>query len=190
RYVREVGMASAVLLALGTRKGLWLATSRDGRASWSVTGPHHPMTDVYAVAIDTRRATPRLLAGVTSEHFGPSVVTSDDVGATWREAAVAPIAFPQDTDAALSRVWQLAPGPANEPDVVYAGVEPSALVPFGGRRPDVRLRRRPVGSSAPAILGAGRRRQSRPHGPAAPERRAPHHRGDVDGRRLRHRRRR
>ena len=119
-------MAKTVL-AIGTRKGLWLATSTDGRASWELTGPHHPMTDVFAVAIDTRRATPRLLAGVTSEHFGPSVATSDDLGASWQEPDHAPVAFPEDTGVALGRVWQLAPGPATEPDVVYAGVEPSAL---------------------------------------------------------------
>jgi photosystem II stability/assembly factor-like uncharacterized protein len=115
-----------VLLAIGTRKGLWLATSTD-RSSWELTGPHHAMTDVYAVAIDTRRDTPRLLAGVRSEHWGPSVATSDDLGATWQEPDHAPVAFPEDTGEALGRVWQLAPGPAGEPDVVYAGVEPSAL---------------------------------------------------------------
>jgi hypothetical protein len=75
----------AVLLAIGTRKGLWLATS-DDRASWEVTGPHHPMTEDHA-----------------------------------------PVSFPEDTGAALERVWHIAPGPASEPDVVYAGVEPSAL---------------------------------------------------------------
>jgi hypothetical protein len=114
------------LLGIGTRKGLWLATS-DDRVDWEVTGPHHPMTDVYAFAIDTRRSTPRLLAGVTSEHFGPSVAVSDDLGATWREPDHAPVAFPTDTGAALRRVWQLTPGPADEPDLVYAGTEPSAL---------------------------------------------------------------
>ena len=45
----------SVLLAIGTRKGLWLATSADGRVSWELSGPHHPMTEVYAVGIDTRR---------------------------------------------------------------------------------------------------------------------------------------
>ncbi|SHN47326.1 WD40/YVTN/BNR-like repeat-containing protein [Cryptosporangium aurantiacum] len=120
-------MANTALLAIGTRKGLWLATSDDGRASWQVSGPHHPMTDVYAVAIDVRGATPRLLAGITSEHFGPSVSVSDDLGATWYEPDHAPVAFPAETGAALGRVWQLAPGPVSEPDVVYAGVEPSAL---------------------------------------------------------------
>ena len=75
----------ATLLAIGTAKGLFLATSTDDRRSWEITGPHFPMTGVYAVAVDTRRSTPRLLAGVTSSHFGPSVATSDDLGATWDE---------------------------------------------------------------------------------------------------------
>jgi photosystem II stability/assembly factor-like uncharacterized protein len=113
------------VLAIGTRKGMWLATSEDGRATWDVRGPHHPMTDVYAVGFDARRPAPRLLAGITSEHYGPSVAYSDDLGATWQEPDHAPIAFPEDTGAALTRVWQFAPG--SEPDVVYAGVEPSAL---------------------------------------------------------------
>ncbi|MFB9903264.1 WD40/YVTN/BNR-like repeat-containing protein [Allokutzneria oryzae] len=120
-----------VLLAIGTRKGLWLARSTDGRASWSLTGPHHPMTAVYSVAVDTRRGTPRLLAGVHSEHFGPSVMTSDDLGASWQEPDHAPVAFPEDTGATLGQVWQLAPGPSSQPEVVYAGVEPSALFRSG-----------------------------------------------------------
>jgi photosystem II stability/assembly factor-like uncharacterized protein len=113
------------VLAIGTRKGLWLATSEDDRRTWDVAGPHHPMTDVYAVGFDTRGRTPRLLAGVHSEHYGPSVAYSDDLGRTWQEPDHAPIAFPADTGEALARVWQFAPGA--EPGVVYAGVEPSAL---------------------------------------------------------------
>ena len=113
------------VIAIGTRKGMWLATSEDDRATWDITGPHHAMTDVYAVGFDTRRETPRLLAGITSEHYGPSVAHSDDLGRTWQEPDHAPIAFPEDTGTALTRVWQFAPGA--EPDVVYAGVQPSAL---------------------------------------------------------------
>jgi hypothetical protein len=128
-----------VLLAIGTGKGLFLARSEDERKSWEVSGPHFPMTGVYAVAIDKRRSVPRLLAGVTSPHFGPSVATSDDLGASWREPERAPLAFPDDTGAALERVWQLAPGPASQPDRVYAGVEPSALFVSddGGRTYDL-----------------------------------------------------
>ena len=115
-----------ILLAIGTRKGLFLARSTD-RLSWSVTGPRLPMTEVYAVAIDTRPATPRLLVGTSSSHFGPSVSVSDDLGATWDEPETAPIAFDEDTGTSLERVWQLAPGRPDAPEEIFAGTQPSAL---------------------------------------------------------------
>jgi photosystem II stability/assembly factor-like uncharacterized protein len=114
------------LLAIGTGKGLFLATSSD-RRDWAVSGPHFPMTGVYAVAVDKRPGRPRLLAGMTSSHFGPSVATSDDLGGSWHEPAQAPVAFPADTGASLGRVWQLTPAGPDQPDVVWAGAEPSAL---------------------------------------------------------------
>jgi photosystem II stability/assembly factor-like uncharacterized protein len=116
-----------VLLVIGTEKGLYLARSEDDRKSWEVSAPQFPMTGVYAVGIDPRLATPRLLASVSSSHFGPSVATSDDLGRSWREPERAPLAFPEDTGAALRRVWQLAPAPGDPPGRVYAGTEPSAL---------------------------------------------------------------
>jgi len=116
-----------VLLAIGTRKGLYLARSEDDRRSWRMTGPHYPMNEVYAVAIDRRSGAPRLLAGVTSSHYGPSVAASDDLGETWQEPEQAPVAFPADTGVTLERVWQIAPGPASQPDRVYVGTQPSAL---------------------------------------------------------------
>ncbi|MGC9666255.1 WD40/YVTN/BNR-like repeat-containing protein [Planosporangium sp. 12N6] len=115
------------LIAIGTGKGLFLARSEDDRKSWDVSGPHFPMTAVYAVAVDTRGGSPRLLAGVSSSHFGPTVAVSDDLGESWREPETAPVAFPADTGVALERVWQLTPGPASQPGRVYAGTQPSAL---------------------------------------------------------------
>lgn len=115
------------LLAIGTGKGLFLGRSDDDRKTWEISGPHFPMTGVYAVGIDKRPATPRLLTGVSSSHFGPSVAISDDLGASWQEPDKSPVAFPERTGAALERVWQLTPGPAGQPDRIYAGTQPSAL---------------------------------------------------------------
>ncbi len=115
------------ILVIGTRKGLFLARSRDSRASWEVEGPHFVMNAVYAVGADTRGGWPRLLVGADSEHWGPSVFRSDDLGVSWREAKQGAVRFPPGTGAALTRVWQLQPGPAGQPDVVYAGTEPAAL---------------------------------------------------------------
>jgi photosystem II stability/assembly factor-like uncharacterized protein len=124
-------LTMTVLLAIGTQKGLFLARSEDDRRSWQIGPAHFPMQAVYSVAVDTRRSTPRLLAGAQSSHFGPSVAISDDLGATWQEPDAAPLAFPVDTGAAVERVWQIAPAGESEPDVVYAGTQPSALFRSG-----------------------------------------------------------
>jgi photosystem II stability/assembly factor-like uncharacterized protein len=118
---------SQVLLTIGTSKGLFLARSTDDRISWQVSGPQFAMHAVAAIGIDTRRATPRLLAGASSAHWGPAVSHSDDLGATWVEPEEASIAFPEDAGASLAQVWQLRPAPSDQPDVVYAGAEPSSL---------------------------------------------------------------
>ncbi len=116
-----------VQVAIGTRKGLFLARSRDGRATWEIDGPHFTMEEVYSVGIDVRAERPRILVGATSEHWGPSVFRSDDLGASWRETERGSIRFPDWTDTALRRVWQLQPAGADQPGVVYAGTEPAAL---------------------------------------------------------------
>jgi hypothetical protein len=115
------------LLAIGTRKGLWLARSEDDRRTWTVGEPHLLAQEVAAVAIDTRRARPRVLAGIQYGHWGPSVVWSDDLGGSWEETDSGAVRFPEDTGAALARVWQLRPDTAERPEVVWAGCEPHSL---------------------------------------------------------------
>jgi hypothetical protein len=119
-----------VLLAVGTRKGLFLGRRGSG-GGWTLSGPHFPMQAVYSIGIDTRRAAPRLLVGADSPHWGPSVFRSDDLGATWREPASPAVRFPQDTGTSLDRVWQLQPAGAKAPDVVWAGTQPGALFRSG-----------------------------------------------------------
>jgi photosystem II stability/assembly factor-like uncharacterized protein len=115
------------LLMIGTRKGLFLARSDDDRKTWSVSPPQLPMQEVSAIGIDTRDGGCRVLAGSMSWHWGPTVVHSDDLGETWSEPEEGAIKFPESTDAALARVWQLRPAPASQPGVVWAGTEPAAL---------------------------------------------------------------
>ncbi|NUP44332.1 MAG: exo-alpha-sialidase [Streptomyces sp.] len=116
-----------VLLAMGTQKGLFLARRDGGSRSWRIEGPHFAMQAIYSVGIDTRRATPRLLVGADSSHFGPSVFRSDDLGGTWKQPAAPAVKFPADTGTSLERVWQLHPAGASAPDVVWAGTQPGAL---------------------------------------------------------------
>jgi photosystem II stability/assembly factor-like uncharacterized protein len=115
-----------VILAIGTRKGLFLARG-DGSGGWEVDGPQFPMREVPSVGFaGWDGGTTRLLAGVRSEHWGPTVMRSDDLGAGWQETEQGSIRFPQDTGTALARVWQLHADP-DRPGVVWAGCEPTSL---------------------------------------------------------------
>jgi hypothetical protein len=91
-------MAEAVLL-IGTRKGLFIARSQDDRSAWSVEEIRFPMQSVYAIGVDnrsdTRGATPRIFANATSEHFGATLVHSDDLGATWSNQSSRRSGFPK-----------------------------------------------------------------------------------------------
>jgi hypothetical protein len=115
------------LVLVGTAKGLFALRSTDDRRRFDIGGPTSIGEEVYATCIDGRGPSPRLLAASVSMHWGPIVRRSDDLGRSWAEQDDAALVFPPETDTALARIWQLAPGGDDEPDVVYAGVEPAAL---------------------------------------------------------------
>ncbi len=115
------------LVLVGTAKGLFRLRSGDGRRHFDLDGPALAGEEVYATCIDGRGPAPRLLVGSVSSHWGPVIRRSEDLGGSWAEEQRAALAFPADTGAALARIWQLAPGGGQEPDVFYAGVEPAAL---------------------------------------------------------------
>jgi photosystem II stability/assembly factor-like uncharacterized protein len=123
---QDQDVRSTVVL-VGTTKGLFTLRSDDGRRAFELTGPTFPGEEVYSTCIDTRSGTTRLFTGSVSNHWGPVLRRSDDLGSSWTEDEQAALRFPDGTDASLARIWQLAPGPADEPDVIYAGVEPAAL---------------------------------------------------------------
>ena len=118
-------MAEAVLL-VGTKKGLWIGRSDERRERWEFGKPEFLMEGIYATSIDTRGASPRVFVSGHSEHWGPGVYRSDDLGRTWTETQGAAVRFPTDLGASVERVWQIQPSPA-DPDVVWAGTQPSAL---------------------------------------------------------------
>ena len=118
-----------VLLAVGTRKGLFLARQRpaDGSGDWEFTGPHFNAQAVYSVAIDTRAArVARLLAGGTARTGARRSSTPT----TWADldgARAARRQVPEGHRGLAGAGVAVAPGGAREPDVVYAGTEPAAL---------------------------------------------------------------
>ncbi|MEE1621057.1 WD40/YVTN/BNR-like repeat-containing protein [Zafaria sp. J156] len=121
-----MGNAAETVIAIGTKKGLWLARSTD-RASWILDGPYFLNIEVASVAIDTRGGRTRVLAGINDWHWGPAVVHSDDLGATWTEPEHGAIKFPADTGAELARIWHLRPDTDERPGVVWAGCEPISV---------------------------------------------------------------
>lgn len=113
------------LVLVGTRKGLWIGRSDEARTDWEWSGPHFPMEEVYSCLVDTRGDGTRLLVGTSSSWLGPQVRRSDDLGLTWQETPGGAVRFPEDTGAAVARIWQLQPGV--EDGVVWAGTEPGAI---------------------------------------------------------------
>ncbi len=115
------------LVLVGTMKGAFVLRANASRRRWDVGGPYFAGSAVYALAYDGRAGRRRIWAGAGSEHFGPTLSSSDDFGRTWKTPEAAVVRFPEDTGAAVKRIWQVRPGRADEPDTLYCGVEPAAL---------------------------------------------------------------
>ena len=124
---RHLPSEGDVLLLVGTMKGAFLFWSDGERSAWRMEGPHFRGETVYALAYDGRGGRRRLLAGTQSFHWGSVVRWSDDFGATWSAPERQNVRFPEGSELAVANVWQLRPGRAEEPEVLYAGVEPAAL---------------------------------------------------------------
>jgi photosystem II stability/assembly factor-like uncharacterized protein len=125
---RHVSATSGdALVLVGTMKGVFVLRSNASRRRWDVGGPYFAGNAVYALAYDGRDGRRRIWAGSGSEHWGPTLSSSDDFGRTWNTPEAARVRFPEDTGAAVKRIWQVRPGRADEPGTIYCGVEPAAL---------------------------------------------------------------
>lgn len=113
-------------LLVGTRKGAWIYTAGEGGRCWELSEPIMPGWTVHHMAADLRCDPPRLYAAANHWAWGPSVVRSDDGGRTWEQRSPG-LAFPADTGLAVANVWQVQPGHADRPGVVYAGTQPANL---------------------------------------------------------------
>ena len=112
------------LVLVGTRKGAFIFSSKDGRRTWKATGPHFRGKEIYHMAYDRRNKI--LLASVEDEQWGQSVARSFDLGKSWKLAN--PPKFPKNEKGeSVKRVWHIKPSTDDEPDVIYCGVEPATL---------------------------------------------------------------
>ena len=112
-------MAEKVLILLGTKKGVFIAESRDGRRSWSLAGPFCETWPMNHVVGDP--ATGTIYGAGGNAWFGPAVWRSTDLGATWSHSSEG-LAYGEGEDPIVSG-WSL--GVAN--GFVYAGVQPAGL---------------------------------------------------------------
>ena len=120
---------------VGTRKGAFVLTSDERRASWTIDGPHFPGWEIYHV--NGSPCDPnRLYASQSSAWFGQVVHRSDDGGASWNPVGNRFVydgvpGMHQWYDGTphpweFARVWHFEPS-LTDPDTVYAGVEDAAL---------------------------------------------------------------
>ena len=110
----------SVTLHVGTRRGLFLATSED-RGRWRVEGPFLDGREVFYAFRDPR--TGLTWAATSHKVWGAHVHRSDD-GRAWETLEAAPH---HGDDRGLEAIWFLAPGPPGEPDTLWAGIEPAGL---------------------------------------------------------------
>jgi photosystem II stability/assembly factor-like uncharacterized protein len=110
-----------VTLLVGTRRGLFLATSGD-REEWRIEGPFLAGREVYYAFRDHR--TGRAWAATRHAVWGAHIHRSDDGGREWTVLDAAPH---HADDRGLQAVWFLAPGPPGEPETLWAGIEPAGL---------------------------------------------------------------
>jgi len=134
-----------VMVFVGTRKGGFIFTSDRKRKEWKRSGPHFKGWNVMHMNLDARDR--RLHAAASHVVYGPTTHYSDDFGKTWTQAGQSP-ALPQPSDSGrplgtpdeaadpelatgkpekVIKVWNITPGRADEPNVLYAGIEPAAL---------------------------------------------------------------
>jgi hypothetical protein len=136
---------SKVKILVGTRKGGFIFTADKARKQWSVSDVLFKGWNVMHIVMDPRDQ--RLYAAVTHFVFGATVHSSDDMGATWKQgeapprfsrpsASGRPGGTPEEsfsgnpiptTPEQVLKVWNVEPGRADEPGVLYAGVQPAAL---------------------------------------------------------------
>jgi hypothetical protein len=112
-----------VILAIGTKKGLFVAEAPQARGRFALRGPFGKGVAVNATLVDTR-GTPRVLASSCNSFFGMKVLRSTDLGQTFKETKSAP-AFPKGDGRALANIWSLETGAGKKE--LWCGVEPAAL---------------------------------------------------------------
>src|SRR5215467_9091785 len=113
-----------LLLMVGTKRGLFLLTSRD-RKTWEVEATTLKGHRVFYATLDQRSGS-RLFATDNGDFFGTFLRYSDDFGQTWSEPERG-IQFSEESGEKLKNIWIIEPGRADEPGTLHVGVDPASL---------------------------------------------------------------
>ncbi len=116
----------ATILLVGTQKGLFRLVATGEDSHWHIQGPLIAGYEVLHAWNDPRQPQ-RAYAAVTHTIWGAHVYRSLDAGATWTPLDSLPAHPPGRFPEALRAIWYLAPGLAEEPDTLYAGIDPAGL---------------------------------------------------------------
>ncbi len=134
-----------VNVLVGTRKGAFIFSSDQDRQDWAVSDVMFKGWNVMHVVMDPREG--RLHAAIQHFVFGATTYYSDDMGQNWKQcsspprferpsASGRPGGTPEEaysgkpiptTPEQVLKVWNIEPGRADEPGVLYAGVQPASL---------------------------------------------------------------
>lgn len=110
---------SRVHLLVGTKKGVFVLTSEDNRATWAMRGPYCDAWPINHVIGEP--GTNTIYATGGNEWFGPAVWKSTDLGATWTHSSEG-LRYGEGEDP-IKAGWSLTLSNGN----LYAGVEPAGL---------------------------------------------------------------
>jgi hypothetical protein len=116
-------LTKSIVLMVGTAKGAFLFTSKDGRRSWKASAQNFEGSPTYHLVYDSRNKI--FLAGVNNIQWGSTILRSHD-GMTWKRAKKSP-KFPKGSGLSVTNLWHIEPGSEDEADVMYAGVDPAVL---------------------------------------------------------------
>lgn len=117
---RPAGDADRTELLLGTKKGLFVLRGARG-SRLAVAHREFAGQAVDYACRDPRSGT--YFAAMSHGQFGPHLYRAEDPAGQWSE--VEGLAFPEDADAAVLRIWVVEPGEGE--GELWAGVAPAAL---------------------------------------------------------------
>jgi photosystem II stability/assembly factor-like uncharacterized protein len=120
-------MSVHVAVLIGTRKGLFIARAGRDRRDWQLEGPHLPGDEIQRAFLDPRDGGRSGWAAAHHPVWGIHLHRSEDGGRHWSPLAEVPRHGADDGPAQLKTLWSLAPGPAQAPGRLYAGIEPPGL---------------------------------------------------------------